>query len=257
MSAPTQTRQPFRWRFNKGVVLFVVVFLPLTVALGFWQLDREREKRALLDEYRTRETARPRPLADLSPSGDHLYRRVQVRGRFDNNRTVLLENRIRRGRPGFEVVTLFILEDNAAPIWVNRGWLAGYLDRNRLPEVPTVEGVVSLHGHLYQPLAEPFVVGDEVWRQQWPQVLQNLDLDMLSSRLDAPFYPFRLRLDQGAPGALATGWTVVNVMPEKHRGYAIQWFAMAAALLLLALFANTNLGDVLLRRGSRNGSGES
>ena len=243
----------FRWQPNLKVLVFVLVFLPLTVSLGFWQLSRADEKAALLAEYRARETAAPVSLAALDADGDHQYRRVTARGRFDNRRTVLLENRVRLGRPGFEVVTLFELEDNARPVWVNRGWIAGHLDRTRLPEIPEVAGPVTLFGHLYRPLAPPFTVGKERWRSRWPQVMQNLDTGALSARmaLTTPPHPYRLRLDRGSPGALETGWDVVNVLPEKHLGYAVQWFAMAFALAVLALFANSNLGEALF--GKRSG----
>ena len=248
MQSPTQDQRGFRWQLNKGVLAFVVLFLPLTVALGFWQLSREEEKRQLLDEYRARETSPPVPLSRLEENEDHQYRRVSATGRFDNAHTVLLENRVRQGRPGFEVVTLFELEDNARPVWVNRGWIAGFLDRSRLPEIPRVDGPVTLFGYLYRPLEEPFTAGEEIWRSRWPQVFQNLDLALLSEKMDTAFHPYRLRLDRGSRGALKTGWDVVNVVPEKHRGYAVQWFAMAFALLILAVFANSNLAG-LLKRG--------
>ena len=52
------------------------------------------------------------------------------------------------------------------------------------------------------------------------------------------------------PGALETGWQVVNVVPGMHTGYAVQWSALSMALLILTLFANSNLGAVLKHRKS-------
>ncbi len=251
MTQQTQDKAAFRWQPNVGVLIFVAVFLPLTIALGFWQLSREAEKQALLDEYRAREVAAPVVLSTLDAKADQQYRRVRVRGAFLNEYTVLLENRVRQGKPGFEVVTLFKVEDNGAPIWVNRGWIAGYLERARLPEVPEVTGSAEIFGHLYRPLKEPFVVGEEVWRSQWPQVLQNLDMAALAEHLKMAPSPYQLRLDQGSRGALQTGWDVVNLMPEIHRGYAVQWFAMAIALVILAMFANSNLATRLFGKKSQ------
>lgn len=243
MNHETQNTRGFHWQPNVGVLVFVVIFLPLTVSLGFWQLSRAAEKEQLLTEYRAREMASPLPVSSLKEEQDHQYRRVTAQGEFDNEHSVLLENRVRRGRPGFEVVTLFKLEDNARPIWVNRGWIAGFLERNHLPEIPVIEGPVTIFGHLYRPLKQPFVVGEEHWRNKWPQVLQNLDRGLLASHLGVVAFPYQLRLDQGSRGALQTGWDVVNVSPAKHRGYAVQWFAMAFALVLLGIFANSNLAS--------------
>jgi len=47
------------------------------------------------------------------------------------------------------------------------------------------------------------------------------------------------------------GWPVVNVSPAKHRGYAVQWFTMAAALIVFFVFRSSNLWALL--RGKTSG----
>ena len=42
-----------------------------------------------------------------------------------------------------------------------------------------------------------------------------------------------------SPLALVAEWTVVNQSPSKHIGYAVQWFAMAAVLLLIGVLRLT------------------
>ncbi len=245
MTSPTQNRPGFRWQLNIGILVFFLVFMPITLGLGFWQLERAAEKQELLAEHSARQGSEPVALDQVVANRDHQYRRVLVEGQFANHRTLLLENRIRHGRPGFEVVTLFERGSDQLPLWVNRGWIAGFGDRTQLPVVPPVAGVVTIQGHLYQALEAPFTLGEESWRQQWPQVLQNFELDVLTARLGREFFPYQLRLDQGAPGALDTGWEIVNVLPAKHIGYAVQWFALALALAVLVLFANSNLGTLI------------
>jgi cytochrome oxidase assembly protein ShyY1 len=58
---------------------------------------------------------------------------------------------------------------------------------------------------------------------------------------------YQLRLDQDSIGALKTGWTTVAVKPEKHVGYAVQWFAMAITLLIMTIIANSNVVSWLKR----------
>ena len=60
-----------------------------------------------------------------------------------------------------------------------------------------------------------------------------------------------MRLEADSPAALRTGWEIVTVSPEKHRGYAVQWFMMAAALVVLSAFANSNLAGWLKSRRLR------
>jgi len=250
MVTVTQINPVFKWQFNLGMLVFAGVFLPLTIALGLWQLQRAEEKQAMLEEYRARDSAAPMAFASLSREGDHQYRRVELVGRLAHQHSVLLENRVQEGKPGYEVLTPVELGGEQPWVWVNRGWIAaGSYDRSTLPEIPVEAGEVQLRGHLYQAVKKPFSLGEEIWRSEGPQVFQNLDLVLLSAQLGREFFPYILRLDQDSPAALQTGWDVVTVMPEKHTGYAVQWFALAAALLILSLFANSNLGAVIKRQG--------
>ena len=44
-------------------------------------------------------------------------------------------------------------------------------------------------------------------------------------------------------------WQVVNVSPQKHQGYAVQWFAMAAVLFIFYLLRSSNLWQLLTGAG--------
>lgn len=251
MNSPTQDSAGFRWQVNLGVALLAALLAPLLAALGFWQLHRAEEKRLLVDEYRLREQSPAISIATIDPLGDHLYRRVFARGRFINERSVLLENRVRRGRPGYDLMTPFEAEGSVSWLWVNRGWLPASLHRSQLPPLPHIEQSLTLVGYLYQSPGEAFTLGEEHWRAQWPQVFQNLDIEKVSRHLGVSSFPYQLRLERGAPGALETGWDIVNVSPEKHSGYAIQWFTMAIATVILGVFANSNLSTVIAARFSK------
>lgn len=53
--------------------------------------------------------------------------------------------------------------------------------------------------------------------------------------MDRGGFAFELRAEAG-PATYETQWPVVAMGPEKHLGYAVQWFAMALALLGLYLY---------------------
>ncbi len=252
-----QTATPtLGWHWNWKLLLFAGLFLPLTVALGFWQLLRADEKRLLLDLQQQREANGPQPFASISGDVDNQFLAVRVVGHFDNERTVLLDNRVRHGQPGYEAVSLFKVAASDQWLLVNRGWLAGGLDRRVLPSVPKVTGEQTLTGHLYRQSTPPLRLGDNGWQQQrWPQIVQSLQPAEAGLWVGETLFPYLLRLDQRAPGALQTGWTIVNVQPGKHIGYAVQWFAMAATLLILTVFASSNLGTVLRGRFGKTGGG--
>ena len=76
-------------------------------------------------------------------------------------------------------------------------------------------------------------------------------MDKLAAELggEAALFPYPIRIDAGEPGALVVEWKVVNSGPEKHIGYAVQWFAMSAVLAILYIFRSSNLRQWLSRRG--------
>jgi surfeit locus 1 family protein len=66
----------------------------------------------------------------------------------------------------------------------------------------------------------------------WPRRIQRLHLPMLSREINTSLLPFMIRLQKESPSALVIDWPVINMLPEKHQAYAIQWFAMAIALVV-------------------------
>ena len=187
------------------------------------------------------------PLVDLrqvAPEGDRQYLRVKVEGHYDNRTTLLLDNSVRRGVPGYEVISVFRAEGLPA-LLVNRGWIAANPDRNILPRVPVREQALTISGYLYQSPGQQLMLGSDPWRADKAlQIVQNAAPEIAANRLGEPLYDYTLRLHETAPGALQTGWHVVNVQPGKHRGYAVQWFVMAAVLVLLTVKANSNIGEL-------------
>jgi len=71
--------------------------------------------------------------------------------------------------------------------------------------------------------------------RDWPQLINQVDAAALWQRLGRGGLPLELRLEPGS-AAYDTDWPVVAMGPERHLGYAVQWFAMAVALCALYLY---------------------
>jgi cytochrome oxidase assembly protein ShyY1 len=243
----------FQWQWNWKIVLFVIFFLPVTIKLAFWQIDRAGEKQALLETYHQRKIAAPVQLSELQGNKDQQYVNVLVTGEYDNQKTLLLDNRVRHGKPGYEVISPF---KTVGGQWllVNRGWVPGGLDRAVLPAIAGVPGKVTLAGYLYRAIGKQIMLGEDPWSEsKGLVVVQNAAPDTASKKLGKAFYDYRLRLRPESPGALETGWMIVNVQPGKHTGYAVQWSALALALIILFIFASSNLGTVIKNWRARPG----
>lgn len=236
-----------RWQWNGRLIVFCALLLPLTISAGVWQLRRGDEKRALLEGYAQRSATEAVALASLDLQGDQQYRRVRVTGVADQAHQFLLDNRMRHGRAGYEVLTPVRWSADGW-IMVNRGWLPRAVDGG-VPAIPPLPEPVSLVGYLYRTAGIAPVLGPEQPDSGWPQVLQQPDSEMLMLRLGRDIAPYQVRLDH-SPGFEA-GWTVANLSPEQHLGYAVQWFGLSTVLVVLGVISNSNVVEWWrARRGS-------
>lgn len=238
------------WRIG----LFALVFVPLFLSLGFWQLQRAEEKRAINARWESQRLEAPLPMTSLeqfqpltpstAASSELAYRPVSLRGQALPGRHFLLDNRMRDRRYGVEVITPVRLESGAV-VLVNRGWQAADPMRRSLPEVSELESGTDLTGYIYVPPGESYLLGDIASDRAWPRLIQAAHVPALAEMLGEDVYPFVVRLDPDSAGALLADWPLVNTRPEKHTAYAVQWFAMAAVLLLLFIWRSSNLGEWL------------
>lgn len=223
-------------RFRPGIAptLVVLALLPLMVWLGFWQLSRGHEKQRLLDSYAERRAAQPMGSEQLQGSADPAFRRVHVRGQLDGQHSVLLDNRMRDGKAGVEL--LQPLHDQASGLWLllNRGWLP-WPDRRTPPVFSTPEQAVNLDAWVYVAPGETFQLHADPAAAGWPRLLTALHPAALWAELGREGFAYELRAEAG-PGTYETTWPIVAMGPEKHLAYAVQWFAMALALLGLYLY---------------------
>lgn len=241
----------FRFDFEWRITLFTLVMVPTMIGLGIWQLNRAEEKAALGAAWERQQAQPPAPVETLSglDSSELAYLPAKATGRFRDGKYLLLDNRIYRGRFGYEVLGVLDLEQADMAVLVNRGWFEADAARRSLPEVPVVTGQVTVTGHVYIPPGKPYLLGEQVLEAGWPKVIQAADLLELQPVIGAAsLFPHVVRLERGSPGALTVDWKVVNVRPEKHTGYAVQWFTMAAVLTIFFLLRSSNFWQLLKTR---------
>lgn len=218
--------------------------LALLVAAGFarlgsWQLARMHEKEALLASVQAVLAQRvPQPLSLASDrSRKNGFDWAAGRGRFAAAPAVLLDNQSRAERPGVRAYRLFVPESGATPLLVELGWLPLPGDRT-LPQVAPIAGEIDVRGLLLPP-PSPGLVAATANRASADAILATaLDAPQLASLLGERALPPRvLRLD---PATTDLGYArdldvLPNTLPpSRHLGYAVQWFALAAAVLVTA-----------------------
>lgn len=237
--------RPAAWPSGVGLLLLIAM-----MSLGFWQLDRAEQKRAVLRAYGDRPAdAAVRIADDFALSQDWRYRRAQVIGAYDARHQFLLDNRVQQGRVGYYVLTPLRLARGNAVVLVNRGWVPQGATRADLPDLPAPRASeLTLEGLIDFPPQKVFVLGEGEDRDPgWPKVLQQLRLDLQAQQLNARLLPMVLLLDKDQPGGFVREWNPVVIGPERHVGYAVQWFALAAALVILYVWVNLKRTNVVGR----------
>ena len=230
------------YQFKPGLVptVLVVLLLPVLLRLGFWQLARADEKRAILAEQQAK-LALPAKNIDqhYSDSENLEYRRLAVRGTFLNKYQIFIDNKIHQGAAGYDVVTPLRITNTDKYILVDRGWVPLGASRAVLPDIDTPEQEVSLLGLAkYNPKdVVAFGEGNRS-NQGWPAVVRWIDIPALHSETKLDLLPFLFLLDPDSPYGFVREWKFINMPPEKHVSYAVQWFGMAIALLIIYLVVN-------------------
>jgi cytochrome oxidase assembly protein ShyY1 len=217
--------------------LLVAAAVALFCTLGAWQWRRGAAKEALQATLHDRSaTAQILSYALGAPYGLE-WRRAQATGRYLPDLQLLLDGQSHRHQPGYQVWTPLVLAD-ASVVVVNRGWVP--LDRAGFDGSAPV-GVVTVSG-FWRGLPEPGVrlegPGNCAPEVKFPAVVLYPTADELECLFKRPVVGGLLLLDPEAPGGFVREWTDFGFPPQRHYGYAAQWFALGLAAIVIFLVVN-------------------
>jgi len=219
--------------------LLALATIALFTSLGFWQLRRAVEKQSMLDAAAEVLTSRDvHPLATAAdPDRVEAYDWAVGSGRFTAHAALLLDNQQRHGRVGVRAYRIFH-PDHGGPLLVDLGWLPLPGDRT-LPEIARPDGRIELRGLLAPPPSTGISLGRGLMRSREGWLLTRVDMDAIARELGLPaaLAPRVLRLDPGMPLGFERDLELLanTLPPDKHRGYALQWFGLALTVLITAL----------------------
>ncbi|HEY6641498.1 SURF1 family protein [Povalibacter sp.] len=226
-------------RFAPSIFATILLMLGLAafVRLGLWQLDRAEEKQSLIDRYDTG----GQTTLDLTAAAIDsipLYQHIRARGRYEPARQILLDNMpSEQGRPGYRVVTPFALDEGGI-LLVDRGWVPMGPTRTDLPAVDVATQPRELMGRfdtlpragitLDIPHADPL--------SNWPRVMNYPQQGDIESALGRSVLPGLVLLDADQPDGFERAWhTRFQSGPQRHLAYAVQWFGLALAAIVIYL----------------------
>ena len=225
---------------SRGVVIFmsILVVVPafvVLIGLGSWQVQRLNWKNDLI--YGRQVALDVEPVA--MPSRDDIvermsFRRVVVTGTFIHDQEFYFYAP-KSGKTGYRVVTP-VLQELGLTLLVDRGWIpADKLDPATRPE-GQIEGDISITG-----IVRTDIVGiqgplpdNDVENNEWFWV----DPTAMSAVHGMYYRPALVVADETAnPGGWPRGDATVPGLRNPHLGYAITWFSLAFALVLIWILA--------------------
>jgi len=209
------------------------VLLTLFVSAGIWQLGRAGQKHDLNAAFSagTLTEVIGQLVADAD-ANDYRFRRFQLQGRYDTERQILLDSIVEGGRIGYQVLTPF--HSDGKTVMVNRGWLPADSDRNVLPSIDVGGDERSIKARLNRfPVPGMRLEASPPLAGEWPQRLLFPDRAAIVAALNEEVPDYQLLLDADEADGFERNWRAVDVGPERHYGYAFQWFAFATMALVI------------------------
>ena len=214
-------------------VFFVVFAFSLLIGLGIWQLDRAHQKKFLLHKIEARAHQPITHPYELLKKKEFSFFPAQLEGSFDYTHKILLDNKTKQGRAGYELYIPFKIKGLDYYILVDTGWTPFLLEYQILPSLTTThEHTVS--GILHLPPAYFALGGFQRDKEtQWPLRVEYLDLQKIGNLLGYQLFPYVLCQEV---------CQVITITPAKHIAYAVQWFCLALALgvMVFIIYRNRN-----------------
>ncbi|MBP1317698.1 SURF1 family protein [Herbaspirillum sp. 1130] len=232
---------PTRFVFRLIPFCATLLVAAASIALGQWQTHRAEEKLALQQRMQARGSEAPLSALPVDAS-DAEFRQIRLRGHYLAQWTLYLENRPYNGVVGFHVLTLFQPEGSGPAVVVARGWAPrDAADRTRVPQVPPPSGVTEVEGILRRDAGHVLQLGTaDAPRPQ--AILQNLDVPALAKASGITLAPLVIEQGGAAGDTLVRDWPAPSLGIDRHRGYAVQWYALAGMALLFFIVTGFKRG---------------
>lgn len=234
-----------RFHFRTVPFLATLILVLLGIVLGNWQTRRAAEKTVLQTKLEQGMAAPPLTLDGSAgyPAAME-FRRVIVTGEFVPNWPVFLDNRPQDGRSGFVLLMPFKIAGSEKFVLVARGWLPrNTAEHDKLPPYTTPAGQVTIEGRAVRQLARVMQLGTPapltpnaiVQNTEPSEVARASGLDLLPVVVE--------QTGPGTPGdGLTRNWPMPSLDIDRHKGYAVQWYALAAMAFLFFVITGFRRG---------------
>ena len=221
----------FRFLIPSVLIVATIAFL---TSLGFWQLDRANEKRAIEASIQKANTGIVELIADENRLLEKEYYQVRLKGQYQSNKQFIYDNQIVDQVSGYYVLTPFKLESQPSTIIINRGFIPWNGDREKLADVSIKKTKSEIKVQISKPIKRIELKSSEI-SNNFPTLIQAVDLVKMSEIAGVNFSSMVGLLDASMDDGFVRKWEPYTGSIEKHIGYAVQWFLMAIVLGIIGI----------------------
>lgn len=230
------------WVIRWPWLLVNLFALMLLLGLSYWQWQRAEEKTKTLNRIAESQQQVVTNIAGLLTKQpverDGL--KMDFNARWISPIVWLIDNRVVNGRIGYDVViavTDVEPTNNSTPLLVNLGWVAAPNDRSSLPLI-TIPEQLRIQG-IFRTQTKGILLGDNIENKDaWPMRIQQVDTAQLEEFLTQSLVEGVLYQEADSPFQIH--YRPVVLPPERHKAYAVQWFLLAIALVVVGVIASSH-----------------
>ena len=212
----------------------IITTLVLLISLGFWQLDRADEKRAIEDQIASANSGDVELVTSVEFLKDKEYYHVRLQGSYISDKQFIYDNQIVDQISGYYVLTPFILTGTSKAVLINRGFIPWGGRRDKLANVDIGEKTTEVKVQISIPVKRMELKVSET-TGDFPVLIQALDLDEMSTIASLDFASVVGLLNPESENGFVRKWEPYTGSIERHIGYAIQWFLMAFVLAFIGI----------------------
>jgi len=212
----------------------IIATLVLLISLGFWQLDRADEKRAIEDQIASANSGDEEFVTSVEFLKDKEYYHVRLQGSYIGDKQFIYDNQIVDQISGYYVLTPFILKGASKAVLINRGFIPWSGRRDKLANVDIGEKLTEAKVQISIPIKRMELKVSET-TGDFPVLIQALNLDEMSTIASLDFASAVGLLSPESENGFVRQWEPYTGSIERHIGYAIQWFLMAFVLAFIGI----------------------
>jgi len=222
-----------RFRFFIPASL-IIATLALLISLGFWQLDRADEKRAIEDQIASANSGDVEIVASTEFLKEKEYYHVRLQGSYIDDKQFIYDNQIVDQISGYYVLTPLVLKGDSKAVLINRGFIPWNGRRDKLADIDIADKLTEVKVQISKPVKRMELEASEL-TGDFPVLIQALDLDEMSTIAALDLVSVVGLLSPESENGFVRQWEPYTGSIERHIGYAIQWFLMAFVLAFIGI----------------------